>query len=45
MAWMDGYSLLILASVMIYLLGHSFIDRIFDRKEEIINRMTEKGEV
>lgn len=45
MVWMDGYSFIILTSALVYLLGHSFIDRIFDRKEEIINRMTEKGEV
>jgi hypothetical protein len=43
--WLDAYSLIVLAAALIYLLGHSFIDRVFDRKEEIINRMTEKGEV
>lgn len=39
------YPAIILSAAMVYLIGHSFIDRIFDRKEEIINRMTEKGEV
>ncbi len=34
-----------LSGMVAYLLGHSLIDAFFKRKEEIINRLTWKGDV
>lgn len=36
---------LVVASILVYGLGHSFIDRVFDRQEEFMNKLTEKGNV
>jgi len=35
----------VLSGVVLLLVGHSFIDTIFKRQEEIINRMTTKGDL
>lgn len=35
----------LLSGLMVYFIGHSFIDAIFRRKGEMISRMIEKGEV
>lgn len=49
MSYMDTilllYGCIALAIGGLYILGHSFIDAIFKRKEEMINQMIEKGEV
>lgn len=34
----------VMSAVLLYLIGHSFIDSFFARKEELLNRMYEKGE-
>lgn len=45
MSIFDAVLCIILIAGMTHLVGHSFIDAFFNRKEEIINRMTEKGDV
>jgi hypothetical protein len=42
---LDGMILLIAGALLVYALGRSFIDYFFKRQEEIINRMTTKGDV
>jgi hypothetical protein len=41
----EAFICILLFGGMIYFLGHSFIDAVFVRKGEIINRMIEKGDV
>lgn len=38
------YGALCLTSLLIYMLGHSFIDAIFKRKAELIDSMVDKPE-
>lgn len=44
MSVLDAFACIMLIGAMVFLVGHSFIDAFFKRKEEIINRMTEKGQ-
>lgn len=45
MTFWEALACILIFGGTIYFTGHSFIDAVFDRKEEIINRMTEKGDV
>lgn len=45
MSVLDAFACIILGGAMALLVGHSFLDTFFKRKEEIINRLTEKGDV
>lgn len=45
MTTLEALSCILLFGGVTLFVGHSFIDAVFDRKEEIINRMTEKGDV
>ena len=44
MTLFDASCCILLFGAVALLVGHSFIEAFFNRKEEIINRMTEKGE-
>lgn len=45
MTFWEALVCILLFGGMIHLIGHSFIDAVFIRKEEIINSMLEKGDV
>lgn len=45
MTILDAYMCICLFGVVTLLVGHSFINAFFKRKEEIISKLTEKGDV
>jgi hypothetical protein len=45
MTVVDATFCIVLTGGLAFLIGHSFIDAFFRRKEEIISKLTEKGDV
>lgn len=45
MSLVDAVVCIAVFGLVIYFIGHSFIETFFIRKEEIISKLTEKGDV